>query len=92
MTLVDKSWVATSALADSPSEDLWLLDPEDGLFDVNDLVVGDLAEVDAFRAADNFRYVRITGIDPETGYGIISGSASYTGPGFILTPRQIEQP
>ncbi|MEZ5326200.1 MAG: hypothetical protein R3F19_14205 [Verrucomicrobiales bacterium] len=68
-------------------EDLWLLDPEHGLFDVNDLVVGDLAEVEAFRAANNIGLVHITEIDPETGYGIISGSA---GAGFILTPRLIK--
>lgn len=74
------------------SENLWLLDPEDGLFDVNDLVVGDPAEVEAFRAANGFNFVRITEIDPETGYGIISGSASWSGPGFILTPHLIEQP
>jgi len=69
--------------------DLWLLDPEHGLFDVNDLVVGDLAAVEAFRAADNIGLAHITEIDPETGYGIISG---YAGAGFILTPRLIQQP
>jgi len=76
--------------ARSGCEDLWLLDPEDGLFDVNDLVVGDLAEVEAFRAADTIALVHITEIDTETGYGIISGYAA--GHGFILTPRLIEQP
>lgn len=72
-------------------EDLWLLDPEHGLFNVNDLVVGDLADVEAFRAADNIGLVHITEIDPETGYGIISGAASYS-EAFILTPHLIEQP
>ena len=73
------------------SEDLWLLDPYDGLFDVNDLVVGDAADVEAFRAAQ-FHNVHLTGIDADTGYGIISGSASSYGPAFILTPRLIQQP
>ena len=56
---------------------------------MNDLVVGDLAEVEAFRAADNIGLVHITEIDPETGYGIISGYASSSA-GFILTPHLIE--
>jgi|GEM_PF-4119093 len=73
------------------SEDLWLLDPEDGLFDVNDLVVGNDADVEAFRAAYRFGFVHITGIDTVTGYGIISGIASSSA-GFILTPRLIQQP
>lgn len=76
------------------SEDLWLLDHVDGLFDVDDLVVGDPAEVETFRAADGFRFVRITeAIDPEIGYGIITGTFSNdSGPGFILTPRLVDQP
>lgn len=68
------------------SGDLWLLDSVDGLWDVDDLVVGDLAEVEAFRAASEFRFVSLTESDPETGYGIITGSTSYYGPAFILTP------
>lgn len=76
------------------AEDLWLLDPVDGLFDVDDLVVGDPTEVEAFRAANNFSLVRITeSIDPGTGYGIITGSFSNSdSPSFILTPRLVEQP
>ncbi|MGK0184294.1 MAG: hypothetical protein ACI9R3_000060 [Verrucomicrobiales bacterium] len=77
----------------SNGEDFWLLDPDDGLFDVKDLVAGDAADVEAFRAANEFKLVGITDeIDSETGYGIISGSASYSGPVFILTPRLVEQP
>ena len=72
------------------SEDLWLLDPVDGLLDVDNLVVGDPAEVESFRAANGFRFVRLTQLEPETGYGIISGSAPYDGSAFILTPRLVE--
>lgn len=70
------------------AEDLWLLDRDDDLFNVNDLMVGDLAYIETFWAADNIGLVHITEPHSETGYGIISGASSAS---FILTPRLAEQ-
>ena len=74
------------------AEGLWLLDPEDGLFDVENLVVGDIAQVDEFRSANQFGDVRLTEPTPETGYGVISGWDSSYGAAFILTPHLVQQP
>ena len=71
----------------SVSGDLWLSDPQDGLFNLNDLVAGDPADTDVFRTADNLRNVEISEVESITGYGVISGNA-YGTPyrAFILTP------
>ena len=74
------------------AEALWLYDPADGILNLDDLVVGDVAQVDAFRNPNQFGDVRITEHTPETGYGIISGWDSSYRAAFILTPRLVQQP
>ncbi len=69
------------------SESLWILDPEYGLFDLDDMVVGD--DADAFRSANAFRGLHITEPDPATGYGIISGYDRLADAAFILTPALV---
>jgi len=75
--------------------DLWLLDPDDGLLEIDDLVFGaDLGAVDNFRNWTSFWNVRMSEIEPGTTYGVIAGSIdpvdrSVNQCGFILTPREV---
>jgi hypothetical protein len=53
------------------SSSLWGKDPVDGLFNIDDAVVGEVADVEASLASTEFRYVTIS--EPNaSGYGINS--------------------
>lgn len=72
------------------SSSLWVKDPVDGLFNVDDAVVGEKADVEAFLASTQFRYVTIS--EPNgSGYGLISCFDVYGG-AFILTPQLVSAP
>ena len=72
--------------------DLWLLDPDHGLLQVDDLVVG--VDGDEFRNWPGFWDVTISEIESQTTYGIIAGSSapdsSTNTCGFILTPKPVQ--
>jgi hypothetical protein len=78
--------------------DLWILDPVEGFFSLDELITGDPAEVLFFQTMEGFHRPVISEAESATGYGVIAGygyevdTTPGTTPklGFILTPRPVQ--